>query len=104
MPLLAYLDDSGTHTNKSPVCVAAGYFGGEHYWKQFSLDWDCAVRNRGLSEFHANRFWPSLRGKPFGEFEGWGIDDCNSFLIELLNIIRRYRIWPVGSAVVCSDW
>jgi hypothetical protein len=28
MPLQAFIDDSGTHTNDSPVCVAAGYFGG----------------------------------------------------------------------------
>jgi hypothetical protein len=104
MSLLAYLDDSGTHANKSPVCVAAGYYGGVHYWKRFNLDWDCAVKNRRLSEFHASRFWPAMCSKPLGEYKGWSKDDCESFLTELLDIIRRYRIWPVGSAVVSSDW
>ncbi len=104
MSLLAYLDDSGTHANKSPVCVAAGYYGGVHYWKRFNLDWDCAVKNRRLSEFHASRFWPAMCSKPLGEYKGWSKDDCESFLTELLDIVRRYRIWPVGSAVVSSDW
>ena len=104
MSLLAYLDDSGTHANKSPVCVAARYYGGVHYWKRFNLDWLCTVKNRGLSEFHASRFWPAMCSKPLGEYKGWSKDDCESFLTELLDIIRRYRIWPVGSAVVSSDW
>jgi len=103
--LQAYLDDSGTHTNDSPICVAAGYFGGAHYWKQFNLDWDRAVKSRHLTEFHASRFWSGgLGGKTFGEYAGWSKEDCETFLDELLAIIRRYRIWPVGSAVVLADW
>src|SRR3979409_903538 len=105
MSLLAYLDDSGTHTNDSPVCVAAGYFGGAHYWKHFNLDWDSTIKNRGLTEFHASRFWSGgLGNKSFGEYAGWTKDDCETLLAELLNIIRRYRIWPVASAVISSDW
>jgi hypothetical protein len=104
MPLQAYLDDSGTHDH-SPVCVAAGYFGGIHYWKQFDLDWDRAIRHRGLSEFHANRFWSRTPdGKTVGEYKDWSEEDCITFLTELLTIIRRCRVWPVGSAVVLSDW
>jgi hypothetical protein len=105
MPLLAYLDDSGTHTNDSPVCVAAGYFGGAHYWKRFNLDWERTVRSRGLAEFHASRFWSGgLGGKTVGVYAGWSKEDCETFLDELLAIIRRYPIWPVGSAVVLADW
>jgi hypothetical protein len=105
MPLQAFLDDSGTHTNDSPVCVAAGYFGGAHYWKQFDLDWQRVVGSRGLAEFHANRFWSGgLGGKTNGEYAGWSKSDCEKFLDELLQIIGRYKIWPVGSAVVAADW
>ena len=105
MPLQAFIDDSGTHTNDSPVCVAAGYFGGAHYWKQFNLDWERAVKRRGLDEFHANRFWAGgLTGKTVGEYAGWTREDCESFQEELLEIIGRYRIWPIGSAVVAADW
>lgn len=104
MALRAYIDDSGTHAS-SPVCVAAGYFGGSHYCKQFDLDWDCAIKRRGLSEFHANRFWSrNPEGIAVSEYKDWGEEDCKFFLAELLEIIRRYRIWPVGSAVVLSDW
>jgi hypothetical protein len=105
MPLLTYLDDSGTHTNDSPVCVAAGYFGGTHYWRHFNLDWDTAVKKRGLTEFHASRFWSgALGGKTVGEYAGWSKEDCETLLADLLSTIRRYRIWPVGAAVVSSDW
>jgi hypothetical protein len=64
MSLLAYLDDNGTHANKSSVCVAAGYYGGVHYWKRFNLDWDCAVKNRRLSELVMRRW-----AKPFLKLE-----------------------------------
>lgn len=105
MSLQAFIDDSGTHTNHSPVCVAAGYFGGAHYWKQFDLDWERVVKNRGLAEFHASRFWAGgLGGKTVGAYAGWTKEDCESFLDELLRIIARYKIWPIGSAVVIADW
>ena|ERR1700675_2299995 len=105
MPLRAFIDDSGTHTNESPVCVAAGYFGGIHYWKQFDIDWERAIRKRGLFEFHANRFWAGgLGGKKVGEYAGWTKEDCDNLSNELLEIIGRYKIWPVGSAVVAEDW
>ena len=81
MPLQAYLDDSGTHKNDSPVCVAAGYFGGARYWKGFSLDWDRAVKKRGLEEFHASRFWSGgVGGQTTGEYAGWSKEDCDGFL------------------------
>jgi hypothetical protein len=105
MPLQAYLDDSGTHTNDSPVCVAAGYFGGERNWKRFNLKWDMAVKDRGLAEFHASRFWSGgVGGKTLGEYAGWSREACEAFLDELLTIIISCRIWPVGSAVVLADW
>ena len=105
MSVRAFIDDSGTHTNDSPVCVAAGYFGGTHYWKQFDLDWERAVKSRGLDEFHANKFWAGgLGGKSVGKYADWTKADCESFLEELLGIIGRCRIWPVGSAVVVADW
>ena len=104
-PVRAYIDDSGTHTNDSPVCVAAGYFGGAFSWKQFDLDWERTVKNRGLDEFHGNRFWSRAPdGKTVGEYAGWSKEDCERFLDELLDVVRRYRIWPIGSAVVAADW
>ncbi len=104
MPLRAYMDDSGTHDD-SPVCVAAGYFGQLNYWKQFDLDWDTTLKRRGLSEFHANRFWSRPPdGKFVTEYKGWSETDREILLEELLFIICRYRIWPTGSAVVASDW
>lgn len=105
MTLRAFIDDSGTHTNNSPVCVAAGYFGGLHYWKQFDIDWKRAIESRGLHEFHASRFWSGgFGGKTVGKYAGWTKESCENLLEELLEIIRRYRIWPVGSAVVVADW
>jgi hypothetical protein len=77
-PVRAYIDDSGTHTNDSPVCVAAGYFGGAHYWKQFDLDWERAVKSRGLDEFHGNRFWsraPALRFTRKNPVPGQDLED-----------------------------
>jgi len=56
------------------------------YWKQFDLDWERAIRHRGLSEFHANRFWSRTPdGKTVGEYKDWSEEDCTTFLTELLD-------------------
>jgi len=53
MPLKAFLDDSGTHTNDSPVCVAAGYFGQEYQWKQFDSEWQRVLKGKNSADEHS---------------------------------------------------
>lgn len=39
-----------------------------------------------------------------GEYAGWTKSDCQSLLDDLIAVLKRYPIWPFGSAVVASDW
>jgi Protein of unknown function (DUF3800) len=101
--LEAYLDDSGTHSN-STICVVAGYFGGEHRWTKFDREWRRELDSQGIKEFHANRFWGRENGKMFGEYEGWSNERASKFLSKLLAIINSHRIYPIGAAVLMSEW
>ncbi len=101
--LYAYLDDSGTHA-ASPICVLAGYFGGEIHWTKFDREWHKALEHNGLEEFHANRFWSYVKGEQIPEYKGWDRQRASRFIGTLLRIITSHRVYPVGSAVVMSEW
>jgi len=102
--LQAYMDDSGTHSG-SPICVLAGYFGGERQWVNFDKEWSRVLRNVGVEEFHAKRFWGKDReGRRLDEYEGWSDEKVDMFLGDLLRTITSYRIYPIGSAVVMREW
>jgi hypothetical protein len=99
------MDDSGTHAD-SPICVLAGYFGGEKHWVEFERQWWRVLKNAGVSEFHAKRFWARTpNGQRVDEYKDWSEEQANSFIQNLLDIIGGgLRLYPVGCAVVMADW
>jgi hypothetical protein len=52
-----YLDESGVH-EEAPICVIAGFFGGQGQWRKFSAQWRRIMNSAGipLEEFHAKDF------------------------------------------------
>lgn len=101
--LHAYFDDSGTHRG-AQVCTLAGYFGSERQWNKFDRQWQKALQDAGLDEFHATRFWSHWKGQPIKEYATWGKERSKAFILQLLGIIGSYRIFPVGASVVMRDW
>jgi hypothetical protein len=101
--LSAYLDDSGTHGN-SPICVLAGYFGGQRQWVSFDRQWSKALSDFGIKEFHAHRFWAAAKGKKVAAYEGWDGHRATRLINRLLTIVGSHRVYPFGSAIVMDDW
>jgi hypothetical protein len=52
MMVTAYVDESGIHQG-SLVVVMAGYFAVLEEWERFEVDWNEALRQAGVSTFHA---------------------------------------------------
>jgi hypothetical protein len=102
--LRAYLDDSGVHAG-SPWCVMAGFFGSEKKWTRFDEKWFDVLDSFGIDEFHANRFWSSVRGGNITEYRGWDRGRANRFIGELLKVIENsHRIFPVSCSVLMDEW
>lgn len=100
--LLAYLDPSGTHKG-SPMISIAGFVAEESKWDHFGAGW---------SEVLSKASWPSklTRFHMFdcvhceGEFfEGrWRFAERLALYGELVVVIRKFELRPVGASVVAS--
>jgi len=101
--LRAYIDDSGSHDG-APHCLLAGYWGGTNEWRRFERAWNAAIRDEGVTEFHAKTFWPRIHGKRLGEFKDWTDERHRRFIERLLAIIASHKIFPFGFGVLGSDW
>ena len=97
------MDDSGSHAD-SHNCVVAGYFGTVWEWHRFELRWKAILLRYKVREFHAKRFWASVRGKPVGEYSGWRRRKLLEFLDRLLGVIESRKIYPFASGVLRSEW
>jgi len=102
--LRVFLDDSGSHTN-SKLCAVAGYFGGTLSWYCFERMWNKVLRRARIREFHAKDFWGRTEtGEKVGPFKGWSDEKSEGLLNDLLSVIRRARVYPVGAGMVMKDW
>jgi hypothetical protein len=96
----AYLDESGIHDGAA-VCVIAGYFGGRGQWKRFETSWRSALAKFDvpLHEFHAKDFM-----KRTGFFYGWPLQKQSDLKYALATAIIEYKIYPVSTGVIISDF
>lgn len=94
--LQVFLDESGKNDD---CCVVAGYMGSEKRWTSLSRRWSKVIKDAGVSEFHAKKFWAG-----FGEFKGWSEDARQDFAGRLLTIIEETDIYPVAAAVYLKKW
>ena len=101
MCVKAYCDESGINP-ESPVCVIAGYFGGNNQWREFDRAWKHILDREGVEEFHAKQFW--ARGKKVGPYKEWSDDRAKRFLDDLVAVAISVRIHPVAPTVVKRDW
>jgi len=100
----AYLDESGIHAG-AKVCAVAGYFGHEKSWRKFEKLWSPILRQFGVAEFHARRFFGrDNRGNRVGEYTGWDDHKARAFYDRLLDAISDCRVFPVGGVIVSSEW
>jgi hypothetical protein len=88
----AYLDESGIHDGAA-VCVIAGYFGGQGQWRKFEKLWRGILKEAKfpLEKFHAKDLVKNMAKH-------------GGLLFQLADAIAKYKIYPVSSSVVVSDF
>ena len=52
-----------------PIRVAAGYLGGPKHWRAFDREWQAALDEAEVKQFHATDFFTFN-----GEFENWALE------------------------------
>jgi len=102
--LTAYLDESYNQpTKKEPnptlVYTVACWLSTVEKWSRFGKQWKAELRNKGLDDFHMNRFENRI-----GEYEGWSDTERHAFLRRLKQIIKANTVYGVGVAVNCKDY
>ncbi len=101
-----YLDESGIH-EQAHTCAVAGYSGNSAAWKTFERRWRRLLRDHGVHEFHAQKFWTFQRGgsgRRASPYSAWSQAKAERFQAEAFSIIQDSRIAPVASLVLLEDW
>ena len=95
-----YADEAGTHENAT-YCLVAGYRASPRQWKKFKEEWQVALKDAGVSVFHANVFFNRTINKDPEEnaYLRWSAAKAEKFLQQLLDIIHKRQIHPVGCAL-----
>jgi hypothetical protein len=101
--LFSYADDSATHRD-SEFSLLIGYIGSPRQWKSFNAAWQDALSPLDMPdgakrEFHAHDFFNTLRwGSSKSPYREWDLDKGWAFLNQLLDIIHRHDVRPIGGA------
>jgi hypothetical protein len=110
-----YCDESGIHA-EAPFCLVAGYRGSPRQWSRFNKEWRAITTSprykpaegypRKEIIFHSNVFFNRKRIKNPREnpFLGWKDEQAAAFINDLLAVIQRRNIWPVGCVVNVRDF
>ncbi|MBI4298758.1 MAG: DUF3800 domain-containing protein [Chloroflexi bacterium] len=96
--MLAYADESGTHSNPK-YCVISGYIASPRQWKLFEADWKAVIGQYPITEFHAHEFFHRQKTQGNGQFDGWSDEQAIRLLNELTQVIHQRRMYPIGGAV-----
>lgn len=101
----AYIDESGTHAG-ARYCAVAGYRGSPEQWKRFDREWKAILAKYHIKEFHSKTFFSRkhIRSRTKNPYQDWSDDQARTFLGELLTVIRKRKIRPVGCAVKVGDF
>ena len=102
-----YADESGIH-GPSDVSLIGGYRGKPGRWKVFNKEWRAVLRKPEyrIDCFHSKVFFnrkviPKAADNPYLK---WSDKKAKSFLGELLMVITRRTLTPVGCAIDIHDW
>lgn len=88
----AYFDDSGTDA-ESRVAVLAGYLGPAEEWTVLEAEWNAVLRREDLTFYRTADCNHSQ-----GQFDGWPSPRRNALHREMVEIITRRQLVPIGIA------
>lgn len=96
--ILAYMDESGTHTSSRAVAVG-GYLARWEQWNRFQTAWGRLLKHYNLRELHMKHAAHFRR-----EFEGWKEERRAAFLAEAALVIKRHTMLALGCGFVTADY
>jgi len=96
--LIAYLDESGIHSQARVVAVA-GFIAPSEQWNIFVPQWMACLRKRGVGQVRAANLESG-----HGSFAGWPLDARAELRSELISTVLKNAILGFGSAVVIDDF
>jgi len=100
----AYLDESGIHDGAA-LCVIAGFFGGPGQWRKFEPLWKRALADFDVECFHSEEFRAKdTKGNRIGPYVGWTAERDQAFLDRLVSAVVRYKIHPIASGIIVTDF
>jgi hypothetical protein len=101
--LIAYFDDSGTHTN-SDVVIWNGLFGNHYQWEYFDKLWAAKLQAPSPGKGPLKRFHMTNCYAGDGEFLGWSRTATDYLVHELVDIILQCGLYSNGAAISRRDW
>lgn len=98
--LTCFVDDSGSEPDSRPVFVLAGHISPVERWKQFTDDWDAALKSGPkqlqyfkMSEANSLKF----------QFLGWDEEARDAKLKELAKIIKDHVMFSIRAVLWRAD-
>ena len=101
--LVAYFDDSGTHTD-SDVVLWNGLFGNRYQWQRFNELWKNKLKDPSPGKESLKRFHMFECQDSRGEFSGWSRTATDFLVHELGGIILKCGLHSNGAAIFRKDW
>lgn len=97
---LVWTDESGTHSG-SAWCVIAGHRASPRQWKRFDADWRAVLNLYGVSVFHSKEYFNRkvIADPKRNPYLNWSEKRATSYFGDLLEVVRKHKIYPVGCAV-----
>jgi len=96
--LLAYFDESGTHSG-SKVVSFAGYISTVEKWRQFNILWQAMLDLEGISMMH----WCDLESRK-GIFNGWSQDRKITVQKAAISIFKTTILHGFTTSIVTDDY
>lgn len=94
----AYFDESGTH-DSSQVFVVAGLISTPASWEHLTKEWQRALCDEGVQEFHATDCAVGA-----GEYDGWNRERRNAFYKRMTGIAAQWATGRTWTAVIMHDY
>jgi len=98
MTMIAFLDESGTHSG-SRVITVAGYVISSEAVPLLEAEWLAILKNHSMDELHMKEFVP-----PHGKYSRWNEEQRRVVLESLIGLIHEHSLVGVGAAVEMSEF
>ena len=103
MPLLAYLDESGTHGG-SPLTVMAGWVGRVERWRELDGKWGALLRRplphrQPLTHIHGKELRDGSK-----QFKGWPVEERRQLAMAASGMAQEHSLFSISVLLNNNDY